>query len=63
MYKSEKLERCCNHASLIVANSTAGIEANAFSGRADSEHVEGSIDSKRNRWFGGVDGGGDSFSW
>ncbi|KAB1670433.1 hypothetical protein E1A91_A05G340600v1 [Gossypium mustelinum] len=41
--KSKKLERCCNRASLIVAKSTASIEANAFSGRSDSEHVEGSL--------------------
>ncbi|KAA3455834.1 plectin-like isoform X5 [Gossypium australe] len=49
--RSKRLERRHNGAFRIVADSTAGAGADAFSGWSDSEHVEDSVDSRRNGWF------------
>ncbi|TYH52780.1 hypothetical protein ES332_D09G051200v1 [Gossypium tomentosum] len=52
--RSKRLERRHNGVFRIVADSTAGAGADAFSGWSDSEHVEDSVDSRRNGWFGGI---------
>ncbi|PPR84443.1 hypothetical protein GOBAR_AA36268 [Gossypium barbadense] len=52
--RSQRLERRHNGAFRIVADSTAGAGADAFSGWSDSEHVEDSVDSRRSGWFGGI---------
>ncbi|KAK8530767.1 hypothetical protein V6N13_030712 [Hibiscus sabdariffa] len=56
--RSEGQERRRNVASRVVSDSTAG--SDAFSGWPDSDSVEDSISSGRNRWFGGIVGAGSA---
>ncbi|XP_022736015.1 plectin-like isoform X6 [Durio zibethinus] len=58
--RSKGVERRRNGASRIVADSTAGAGADTFSGWSDSDHVEDSVDSKRNGLFGGIMGAGSA---
>ncbi|GMI95433.1 hypothetical protein like AT5G23890 [Hibiscus trionum] len=56
--RSEGEERRRNVASWVVPDSKAG--SDTFSGWPDSDSVEDSIGSGRNRWFGGIVGAGSA---